>query len=368
MLGLRWARTKPNGILNSERVVKLVKQELPVVDPDATNVAAKLISALNSIDISKLEVNIESFKSRQKYEKTTQLRIKSSNRDISSTLFARGRESTTRQQRSHEMVFAIEVLRQELHRSTGIIVDALISQMQNPSNDQDVKGLLDIHKQSFVTIHESLKSSWVALNEIEELIRQCKEQHTTENRSSWFVTGIASLLGAVIGSIATTVFGMSLKHTNEPQLCDISFLLRERDTSPSRPKKAGPCTWCEPANNRIIKNDAPGNVQGSGALGTRAQNTLHTVLEEPPLSPIESLPSQPNYVDDRGTPTMPLADSHDYLQRCNAQGPEQNYFLYPVRWIIALSQRSLLICALPVNYSFTILCIASLRGIFLWKY
>lgn len=330
-------RTKSNGVLNSEEVVKLIKQELPVLDPDATNVAAKLISALNSIDISKLDVNIESLKSRQNYEKTIQLRINSSSRDISSTIFARGRKSTTRQQRSHEMVFAIEVLRQELHRSTGIIVDALISQVQNSSDDQDVKYLLDIHKQSFVAIHESLKLSWVAINEIEDLYKQWEEQHTTGKRSRWLVTGTASLLGAVFGSIATAVSGMSLKHSDQPQLCDISLLIQERDTNPTRSNEAGPCTWCKHANNRIIKNDAPGIVQGSGALGTRAQNTLHIVLEEPPLSPIESLPSQSNYVDDRGTPTMSLADSHDYLQRCNAQGPEQNYFLYPVRWIIALS-------------------------------
>uniref|UniRef100_A0A093V612 5'-methylthioadenosine/S-adenosylhomocysteine nucleosidase n=1 Tax=Talaromyces marneffei PM1 TaxID=1077442 RepID=A0A093V612_TALMA len=315
-----------------ENVVKVIRHEIPVMEPDAANVAAKFIQALNSIDNTKLGLNIESLKSRQKYEKAMQFGADSTKQGISPILRTRSRKVRTGGLRSKEMIFAIEVLRQELHRSTGIILDTLIGQMENPSNDSELKGLLELHKQSFVTIHESLKSSWMATNEIEELIRQLTEKDATGNMSSWITTWTASLLGAVIGSIATTMFGMSLNHNNEPQLCDISSLIQGRDMGSRSQNKEELCPRCEHSKVWIFKNDMPDIGDDSKLARSTGPNTDNIDFEEPPLPSVRPLPFKHENADRRITPSLSSAYTASHLHDRATES-------YLVRYTTELNQR-----------------------------
>uniref|UniRef100_A0A093UZS8 5'-methylthioadenosine/S-adenosylhomocysteine nucleosidase n=1 Tax=Talaromyces marneffei PM1 TaxID=1077442 RepID=A0A093UZS8_TALMA len=274
----------------------------------------------------------ESLKSRQKYEKAMQFGADSTKQGISPILRTRSRKVRTGGLRSKEMIFAIEVLRQELHRSTGIILDTLIGQMENPSNDSELKGLLELHKQSFVTIHESLKSSWMATNEIEELIRQLTEKDATGNMSSWITTWTASLLGAVIGSIATTMFGMSLNHNNEPQLCDISSLIQGRDMGSRSQNKEELCPRCEHSKVWIFKNDMPDIGDDSKLARSTGPNTDNIDFEEPPLPSVRPLPFKHENADRRITPSLSSAYTASHLHDRATES-------YLVRYTTELNQR-----------------------------
>jgi hypothetical protein len=320
-----------NIVLKSEDVIKLIRQEMPVMEPDATNIATKLIRALNRIDNTKLNLRIESLKSRQNHEKVMHFGADFSKQGISPTLPTRGRQIRTGSSRSSEMIFAIEVLRQELHRSTGIILDTLISQMKNSSNDPDVKGLLELHKQSFVTLHESLKSSWMATNEIEELIRQSKERDVVGIMSRWITKWTASLLGAVIGSMATTVFGMSLNSRNEPQLCDISSWIHEGDMSPSRQNKGELCSRCKHSKDWISKNDALDIGEDSDLARNREQSTHRIGFEGPTLPSAKSPLFHPDNANHRVTSSSSSVYAANHIYSGPAQESPERGGSYLVR-------------------------------------
>lgn len=324
-------------VLKSEDVVKVIKQEIPVMKPDAVDVAAKLIRALNSIHNTTIDANVKGLKVRQKYEKAIQLSADCSKKGVSHVLPTRGRKVRRGGSQSSEMVFAIEVLRQELHRSTGIVLDELMNQMENPSNNTDVKDLLAVHKQSFTNLHQSLKSSWIATDEMEGLVRQWKEEHTMGTTSNWIITGTASLLGAVIGSIASTVFGISLNYRDEPQLCDVSSLIKERDMSVIHRDGAESCPRCKHSIYSIGGNDAP--TLFSHSIRSRASDVHHMGYEESPRSSEESLRFQSKFAD-RAATSLQSAYEASYLHYGATQKLKREQAAYLVRYTTGMSEKN----------------------------
>lgn len=304
------------------------------MEPDAINVAAKIIRALNSIQNTTIAAKVKDLKVRQIYEKRIQFGADSSTQGVIQLLPTRAPSGNSK---SSEMIFAIEVLRQELHRSTGIILDALIDQMNNPSNDTDAKDLLAVHKQSFANLHQSLKSSWIATNEMERLVRQWKEEHESGNISSWIITGTASLLGAVIGSMATIVFGTSLNHRDDLQFYDVSSLIEERGMSITHRDGAKSCPRCEHSSNLIIGNDAPYDFSCSIQGGV--SDAHHMGYGESFRSSEESLDFESKFIDQAVTSLLSV-DESTYLHYSTTQKLQRENAGYPVRYITWLSEES----------------------------
>lgn len=134
--------------------------------------------------------------------------------------------------KSSEMILAVEVLRKELHRCTGLILDCLLKHTESDSNEQSVSFLLELYERSFRDLHESLNTSWVAVNEFEILLRSTKEPSRMRLLSGWISSWFPPLLGAVIGSAATNLFATLRDETAELEYYRIPFV-RNRSASKS---------------------------------------------------------------------------------------------------------------------------------------